>query len=129
MKGSIEFGYHQANQSELSLKYSDILKLRSGAFDNPNSCFYSCNTGISDKNGSSFAQSWVNKVGGTTWAIYEKSDYANINNLGNWKTIIKPERAATGYRQIGSDYYPVPSTKRGAYWRVFTRNVEIKSFR
>lgn len=58
------------------------------AFDNPNSAFYSCNTGrdISGEWGSNFAQRWVNISGGTTWAFIGKTDYSQINSgesLGN----------------------------------------------
>ena len=101
--------------------------MRAEAFDNPNSCFYSCNTATADSTGSTFAQSWVNRTNGKTWAIFEKSDYGNINNLDNWETIIKPERRKTGYRQGGSDYYPVPSSARKAYWKTFSNNTTIRS--
>ena len=95
------------------------------AFDNPNSCFYSCNTATIDENGISFAQTWVNVTGGTTWAVVEKTDYAGINNLDNWQSIIKPERKKTGYRSNGSDDYPIPSKVRGAYWQTFNRNIRF----
>ena len=123
--GSIEFGYHQYKQKDLSFSISDISRLASYAFDNPNSCFYSCNTATPNGAGGIFAQSWVNKTLGKTWAIYEKSDYAYINNLDNWYTIIKPERKQTGYRANGSDYYPIPSKKRNAKWMTFTCNLSI----
>jgi len=53
--------------------------------------------------------------------MYLKTDYLPINNVNNWNTIIKPERKATGYRQSGSDYYPVEG--QDAYWVEFTSNV------
>ena len=123
--GSLEYGYHQRNQAELSFSMSDISRLRGEAFDNPNSCFYSCNTGTDGADCSSFAQAWVNKTNGKAWAIYEKSDYAGINNLANWDSIIKPDRKGTGFRMNGSDYYPIPSESRNAYWRVFSKNISI----
>ena len=118
--GSIEFGYHQRNQASLSFTQSDINRLRTNAFENPNSCFYSCNTATIGSGSGSFAQSWVNKTKGKTWAIYEKSDYGHLNNPANWSTVVKPEREMRGYRNIGSDYYPIPSAKRNAYWKTFT---------
>ena len=124
--GSIEFGYHQSNQKSLSLTSTDILRLRKGAFDNPNSCFYSCNTATTDPAGTSFAQQWVNVTGGKTWAIYEKSDYGHINNWDNWRNVIKPERKETGYRPNGSDFYPIPSSVRNAYWQTFTGNTTFR---
>lgn len=95
------------------------------AFENPNSCFFSCNTATNNEDGTSFAQAWVNRTGGSTWAIYEKSDYEGINDLSQWDNIIKPERRITGYRQQGSDFYPSPSKKRNALWKVLTPNVYI----
>ena len=99
---------------------------KQGTTDNPNSCFYSCNTATPSDDGSSFAQSWVNRTGGKTWAIYERSDYGAINNLDNWESVIKPERKKMGYRPSGSDYYPIPSSVRNAYWKTFSHNVTIR---
>lgn len=50
----------------MSFSKSDISSILPGAFSNPKSCFYSCNTGADiSKNDVSFAQAWVNRVGGT----------------------------------------------------------------
>ena len=126
MNNSIEFGYHQKNQANLSINSTVVSRINSSAFDNPNSCFFSCNTATPNSYGASFAQTWVNKTGGTTWAIYEKSDYGNLNNINNWRSIVKPERQYTGYRQNGSDYYPIPSAKRNAYWLTFASKVAFR---
>lgn len=89
------------------------------AFDNPNSAFYSCNTGrdVSGEWGSNFAQRWVNITGGTTWAFVGKSDYSKMNRGEGINN--KISRYKFGFSYYGSANYPVASENAwiNVFWR------------
>jgi hypothetical protein len=121
LKGSIELGYNQPDANKLRLTMNDIDKIDSDSFSNPNSWFGSCNTGTNTDNGISFAQAWVNKVGGSAWATVGKTNYGNIANLETGGKInalnVKLKRLIRGFMSNGSFNYPVEGTN--AYWKKF----------
>lgn len=105
--GTVELGYNQYNQKDLSLDANWIGGLFSEAFDNPNSAFYSCNTGTDQGGiwGYNFAQAWVNKTGGRTWAARGTTSYYNIMNdvfSNKWSR-------GNLFSRNGADNYPVAS--------------------
>lgn len=57
--GTVSLGYNYEKQynTNLDITKSDIQSLFKSTFDNPNSTFYSCNTGTGGSN--NFAQDWV----------------------------------------------------------------------
>lgn len=115
--GKVSLGYNQKNVKELELDYYWTRGISSEAFDNPNSAFYSCNTGT-DKYGwgSSFAQMWANKAGGRTWAARGKTDYLEIMNY-----IFSNKWSRNEFFSVkGSDNYPKES--KGVEWMNFYRN-------
>ncbi len=104
--GSVELGYNQSNCSDLSLDTNWIGGIFSVAFNNPNSAFYSCNTGTNGDN--SFAQNWVNMAGGRTWAVVNNTTwYGNMNNDETLQD--KLDRWHVGFNPYGSRHYPVAS--------------------
>ena len=104
--GSVELGYNQANRSDLSLDANWIGGIFSAAFNNPNSAFYSCNTGTNGDD--SFAQNWVNMAGGRTWAVVNNTTwYGNMNDGESWQD--KLDRWRVGFNPYGSRHYPVAS--------------------
>ena len=114
--GSIPLAYNYAERNQcLDFFIDDISKISGDAFENPNSVFYSCNTGTNDSE--SFAQAWVNQVGGTTWAFIKQSDYSNMNPKG--ELLRKISRRMHGFALFGSEEYPVPASN--AYIETFTR--------
>ena len=122
--GTVSLGYNYEKQynTNLDITKSDTLRIFESAFDNPNSAFYSCNTGTGGSN--SFAQDWVDQVGGRTWAFVGKSNYTFINAGENWKS--KLSRWNYGFSFHGSVNYPVAGTTplaNGAlpYMTTFTR--------
>lgn len=105
--GTISLGYNYSiYNTNLDLKTSDISKISGSAFDNPNSAFYSCNTGTSGS--SSFAQKWVNQVSGKTWAFVGKSEYTYMNSGESWES--KVSRFNFGFSFYGSANYPIGAT-------------------
>lgn len=101
--GTISLGYNYSSYNEdLDFGISDIERISSEAFENPISIFYSCNTGTGDN---SFAQNWVNKVGGDTWAFSGYTWYGDINTDAS-KTI-KLSRFLHGFSYYGSANYPI----------------------
>lgn len=105
LNNMLSLGYSHKNEGELEFTVDDIKKINSKAFLNPDTYFGSCNTGTKGKD--SFAQNWVNKVGGITWAHYGRSDYTNINSGAG--LLIKISRNKHGFSFYGSKSYPVPS--------------------
>ncbi len=104
--GSVELGYAQPNRNDLKLDNNWIGGIFSEAFNNPNSAFYSCNTGTYGD--SSFAQKWVNITGGCTWAVSNNTTwYGNINTGESLQD--KIDRWHVGFNPYGSHNYPVPS--------------------
>ena len=76
--GTVSLGFGFSNSKDLELKVNDIYKMNENAFNNPDSSFASCNTATAGSE--SFAQKWVNRFGGTTWAYIGQSDYVHIND-------------------------------------------------
>jgi len=64
---SLGFNYRQEYNISLDLNVSDINSINSEIFNTPITNFYSCNTGTAGKD--SFAQYWVNRVGGLVYAF------------------------------------------------------------
>ena len=115
VEGSIELGYgNYFAKNQLSFSTSHISRLFADSFDNPNSCFYSCNTGTGE---SSFAQMWVNKTNGITWAVRGKTSYYNIFDY-----MLKYD----GFYKYGSDNYP--DAGESSYWKTFKSSVSIKNW-
>ena len=118
--GTLALGYNYDEQNYnkgLNLYLSDITtdKIKTyDAFDNPNSMFYSCNTGTGSN---SFAQKWVNITGGKTWAFSGKTDYSHINDNASWT--IRLSRLYYGFSYFGSQNYPIATSN--AYLRTFTK--------
>lgn len=117
--GTISLGFNYSTyNNKLDIKVSDITtnKIKTyDAFDNPNSCFYSCNTGTSGN--SSFAQAWVNITGGKVWAFVGKSDYEQINKgqgLDIWTS-----RKLNNFSLLGSANYPIAG--QSAYMTTFVK--------
>ncbi|MDP4093472.1 MAG: RHS repeat-associated core domain-containing protein [Bacillota bacterium] len=113
--GSIELGLHQPDEKNLSFSINDIKNIDKNAFNNPNAKFYTCNTGTSVNGGNSFAQEWVNKVGGKALAFIGKTSYDNINKGESiWSKI---NRYLYGFSWYGSKNYP--SAGLNAYSQTF----------
>ena len=114
--GTISLGYNYDDKYNKNLNFSksDIAKLSSTSFDNPNSAFYSCNLGTSGK--SSFAQAWSNKVNGNTWAFVKKSSFTGINS--GFHPFMSISRKKHGFSYYGSVSYPSPGN--GASFVLFT---------
>ena len=93
-----------------------IGKLNKKAFKNPESLFYSCNTGTSE-NGTNFAHSWVQRFGGTTKAFVGSSYYANIDQDAD--PISKASRYLNGFSYSGSEHYP--TGYEDAKFKTFTK--------
>ena len=121
--GEIMLGFdYQHYNDEFTLTMDDLTtdKIKTfDAFDNPNSAFYSCNTGtdISDEWGSNFAQRWVNLAGGTTWAFIGKTNYSEMNKGESWSN--KVLRAVYGFSTMGSKNYPGAGSNAwvNVFWR------------
>lgn len=105
--GSVELGYNQYNRKQLYLDYNWTRGVSSYAFDNPNSMFYSCNTGTDQTTwGTNFAQAWVNVVGGRTMAARGTTSYYDIMNSmfsNKWSR-------GDLFSRYGSDNYSVASS-------------------
>ena len=111
--GKIMLGYdYNREHAEFTISMDDLVtdKIKTfDAFNNPNTMFYSCNTGtdISEEWGSNFAQKWVDLAGGTTWAYVGKTDYSHINDGESWSS--KWSRRQHGFSYCGSNNYPTGS--------------------
>ncbi len=112
--GTVSLGYNYSSyDTGFDILKGDIdIHLQSSAFNNPNSCFYSCNTGTGEN---SFAQLWVNKVGGKTWAFVGKSNYEKIN--AGASAINKASRKINVFSFYGSVNYPTAGSN--AYMTTF----------
>jgi hypothetical protein len=86
---------------------SHISTLNSAAFSNTVSFLASCNPGTSY--GTSFAQAWANKTGGTTYAFVGKSDYTYINSGSN-NLLSKWQHFWGSFYNGGSYNYPIAGT-------------------
>ena len=122
--GTIALGYNYDDlnyNKNLNINSDDIKNsIYKTAFDNPDSWFGCCNLGNNTKD--SFAQNWVNKFKGRTWAFNGKSDYAKI--VGRFDVKEKNARKQRGYANIvfgfsciGSANYPVAD--KGAKFHEF----------
>ena len=103
--GTISLGYNYSSEynTSLNIDKNDIKKyLWATAFDNPNTALYSCN--LATAGNDSFAQEWVNKFGGKTWAFVNRSEYSNIN-IGFHPAIVA-SRKLHGFSYYGSAHYP-----------------------
>ena len=121
VKGSVELGYGQSNQKALSVDKNIVYGMFSEAFDSPNTWFYSCNAATGGED--SIAKNWHNVAGGFTGGYIGKTNYEYImypKNYASYKKLwskkmrnidasIDSRRAAYGFSEKGSDYYPVPS--------------------
>ncbi len=86
--GIVSLGYNYEDENynkSLNLTINDIAGINSGAFNIPKTNFYSCNTGTAGKD--SFAQIWVNRVGGLTYAFNGKTLYRNVSDNSLLKKI------------------------------------------
>ncbi|MBD3920026.1 RHS repeat protein [Paenibacillus sp. PR3] len=124
LTGMIPLGYNYSSSynQNLNLTIANIQYINSNAFSDPTSWFYSCNTGTGGSQ--SFAQAWVNQVGGTTWAYEGKTTYqymmypreyfswkAKVNRAlgGKWSTyaeFVDLARMSYGFSSTGSARYP-----------------------
>ena len=77
---SLGYNYDSEYDVSLNLTISDIYSINMEAFNTPLTNFYSCNTGTDKK--SSFAQKWVNRVGGITYAFAGTTTYTGVTDLG-----------------------------------------------
>ena len=110
------YDYNDKNYNEsLNLTINDINSINSGAFNTPQTNFYSCNTGTAGKD--SFAQYWVNRVGGSTYAFNGKSLYTHVPDNSLMK---KALRILTIDVIGGSPTLPIGS--EGAELILFTKN-------
>ncbi len=70
--GTLSLGYNYDSDYNKNLNFSidQLDSINENAFNSPNSMFYSCNTGtnVNGEWGNNFAQKWVNRVSGQTWA-------------------------------------------------------------
>jgi hypothetical protein len=79
LNGTIPLGYNYGIRNEsLDFIPVQIQNINLNAFDNPYAQFYSCNTGTGEY---SFAQSWVDQVGGQAWAVSPKSGESNAKTV------------------------------------------------
>ena len=103
--GVISLGYNGnlVYDTNFDIDKNDIVSsIYATAFNNPLSFFYSCNTGTSGE--SSFAQAWVNKFKGVTWAFKGKSNYENIGaGVHPFDTL---SRKWNDFSHYGSANYP-----------------------
>ncbi len=130
MTGKLMLGYNYSTSynSNLNFYTSDIARIDSNAFDNPDSWFGSCNTGTGGSN--SFAQAWASKVRGKTTAFEGKTTYAyimfpreyggvfnkvtrflGISPWNQYKKLVQGLRADYGFSKSGSAYYPEAADK------------------
>ena len=105
--GVVSLGYNYIDDNyntSLDIYKSDIINsIYATAFNNPISYFYSCNTGTAGDN--SFAQTWVNKFKGVTYAFSGKSDYGSIGNGFHPLDVLS--RKLHNFSYYGSANYPV----------------------
>lgn len=119
MPGRVELGYNTINSRRLCIDFSFIQGMFSEAFDNPNSAFYSCWTGADTTNmyGSSLAQNWVNRVGGRTWATYNRTDYGTM--IVGESEQDKRNRNVYGFNINGSPRYPSASLGENSWMNYY----------
>jgi RHS repeat-associated protein len=97
--------------ADINITVDDINnRLWASAFDNPNTALYSCSLGTYGDN--SFAQAWVNKFGGQTWAFIGKSYYGDINQPTAAHPAIWASRQLHGFSYWGSAHYPIADSDR-----------------
>ena len=78
--------------------------------------FYSCNTGSGGTE--SFAQLWVNHVGGIAQGATGLTSYYNINTgLGLFD---KLKRKLVGYNEAGAINLPIPDYAGKSFWEYFS---------
>jgi RHS repeat-associated protein len=102
--GALLLGHGQNNADKFIFNKEDIARVWSDAFDSPNSWFGSCGAGNGGDN--SFAQIWVNQVGGTTWGVVGLTTYEYINQ-GNRPLEMKARHKFGGFYWGGSLNYPI----------------------
>ena len=116
------FGYQgdyyniSRQEDKLDLVIQNIAQINAQAFNNPISLFYSCNTGSGGTE--SFAQLWVNHVGGIAQGATGLTSYYNINTgLGLFD---KLKRKLVGYNEAGSINLPIPNYAGNSFWEYFS---------
>lgn len=119
---AIALGWYHSNWEALHFVRDHIPMIYTEPCQNPYCEFYSCNTGTGGDY--SWAQTWVNLVGGETWAFVGKSEYSYINKIGRLDRAVYTSRQEHGFSYFGSSYYPVRGSKPDgseAEWIQFTR--------
>ena len=122
IEGSVELGYGQSNQGDLSINQGIIGGMSSSAFDDyPSSWFYSCNSATGGSN--SVAKKWSDVSGGITGGYIGKTTYEYIMYPKEYNKIKKIYskrmrefdekidllRSVYGFCKDGSYNYPIPS--------------------
>ncbi|MCP4366956.1 MAG: RHS repeat-associated core domain-containing protein [Deltaproteobacteria bacterium] len=114
----LAYGQDKETRKKTDILEEDIQKVDPTAFDSPDSKFYSCNTGTDGEE--SFAQKWVNQVGGETQAADGRTDYKYMNEGQNvWDRFNRNIYPGYGYNTEGAYYYPEP-TAEGVHWEHFS---------
>jgi len=121
---TIHFG---TTSQPLSWHTTDIEKIYPSAFRSSrasnHSVFYSCNTGTI-RDGTSFAQVWSNRTGGTTRAVVNgTTSYWNINDPARWRLFSNINRLlkkwfTNDYNTPGAAILP-PVASDGVKWEEF----------
>ena len=110
---SIWLGFDYTNHDiKLDFAKSQVKDIDRNAFDNPFAQFYACNTGTGDY---SFAQAWVDNVGGKALAVAPKAgeskaktDYTKINEHRPISYAVS--RHFNGFSLFGSANLPIASS-------------------
>lgn len=126
-KGGLWLAYGQDEEirDATDITKEDIEKFNKEAFDNPVSLFYSCNTGTGGDE--SFAQEWVNQVGGVAQAAVGLTSYYDVNKDRDfWDKVGK--QFGGSYYETGSLYPPTPDYENNAYWDYFTSIYEEEDY-
>ncbi len=113
-------------REKMDILIEDIQKFDPTAFDAPVSLFYACNTGTGGEK--SFAQAWVNQVGGVAQAAVGKTTYEYMNKgqkLGD--RVNRNIYPGYGFYTHGSYDNPKPSSDQGAYWGYYSSNKDAYS--
>ena len=87
--GTLSLGYNYDSDYNKNLNFSidQLGSISENAFNSPNSMFYSCNTGTNTNGewGNNFAQKWVNKTSGQTWAWNTTTFYDIYKDGSFWQ--------------------------------------------
>lgn len=136
--GKLALCYHGFNWgSSLNISISDLKKWGdiSSAFSEDYFCvLYACNTGT-EKNGTSFAQTWADATGGYVIGIAglpdgkspnnAKTDYSGIDSGRRYERFSprwKEFWFGSKFYMDGSFYYPQMSQEHPGQWNIYTPN-------